>query len=48
MPPHGKVSKCVAIAIYVKKLVLEAFLHIAPKTFRFLVGLRKTSLASSR
>ena len=49
MPTHGKVSKCVGIiAIYVKKIVLETFLHVAPKAFRLLVGVRKTSLASSR
>ena len=41
MLPHGKVSECVAI-ILCETIVLEAFLHVAPKAFRFLVGLRKS------
>ena len=43
MPPHGKVSKCVAIAIYVKNCLR----YVPPtKVFRFLVRLRTTSRVS--
>ena len=45
--PHGKVSKCFVIAIYVKKIAMEAFRQIAPRAFHFSVGVRKTSVASS-
>ena len=45
--PHGKVSKCFVIAIYVKKIAMEAFRQVAPRAFRFSVGVRKTSVASS-
>ena len=31
-----------------EKIVLDTFLHVAPKAFCFLVGLRKTSLIPSR
>ena len=31
-----------------EKIVLEAFLHVALKVFCFLVGVRKTSVSSSR
>ena len=42
LPSNGIVSKCFTIAIYVKRIILEVFLHVAPKVFHFLVGVRKT------
>ena len=47
--PQGKVSKCFVIAIYVEKNSLGNIpSYVAPKEFCFLVGVRRTSVASSR
>ena len=45
MPPHGKASRCFAIASKYVKIVLETFHYVVPKAFHFLVGVRKTILA---
>ena len=47
----SRMEKLVNVLLYnsylCEKTILEAFLNVAPKAVRFLVGLRKTSLAAS-
>ena len=42
LSPHGKVSKCFAVAIYVKNSLRSNFPHVVPKALHFWVGVRET------